>query len=189
MATMKPSTLLLSLCVFQLLQVDTWQLSPVNGTCNSFETEVLNEGNRPCVYNDHLGNPIIGVGFNLEKPHAREKITNIHADYNLVRTGRACLSDSQVRKLFDKNMADAVWCASSWLSSVWSKMSEERQSAIADMAFSMGCSRLKTFKKMKAALERQDYVRAKHEMRESRWCRQLRSRCDRGGACMHAEID
>ena len=81
-------------------------------------------------------------------------------------------------------MAEVVRCASSWLSSVWSKMNEERQSAIADMAFSMGCPRLMTFKKMKAALERQDYGKAECEMRDSRWCRQVKSRCDRATKCM-----
>lgn len=169
----------------QLRKVEGRQpLNLVNGTCNSFETESLNEGNSPCAYNDHIGSPVIGVGFNLVKQGARQKIADIGADYELVRYGRACLSDAQVRQLFSGEMAVAIRCASSWLLSVWSKMNEERQSAVADMAFSMGCTRLKTFKNMKAALERQDYEKAEYEMKASRWCRQVRSRCDRATKCM-----
>ena len=171
---------------FQLFNVECRQPPHylVNGTCNSFERESLNEGNSPCPYNDNIGIPLVGVGFNLEKTDARKKISSIGADFELVRHGRTCLSDSQVRELFNTEMAAAVRCASSWLSSVWSKMSEGRQSAVADMAFSMGCTRLKTFKNMRAALERQDYGEAEYEMRASRWCRQVRSRCDRATACM-----
>ena len=170
---------------FLLLKIECRQaLNLVNSTCNSFETESLNEGNRLCAYNDHIGSPIIGVGFNLGKQGARQKISNVGADYDLVRYGKACLSDDQVRQLFNSEMAAAVRCASSWLLSVWSKMSKEKQSAVADMAFNMGCTRLKTFKNMKAALERQDYEKAEYEMKASRWCRQVRSRCDRATECM-----
>ena len=181
--SLSKSLLILYSSTLQLLQVES---TLVYGTCNSFESEAMNEGNKPCVYNDHIGSPIIGIGFNLESPDAKEQIPKIGADYELVRAGKACLNDSQVRQLFENKMNEEVRCASLWLSSVWSKMNEERQSAIADMAFSMGCARLKTFKKMKAALERQNYDQAKREMRDSRWCRQVRSRCDRATECMHA---
>ena len=156
----------------------------LNGSCNSFEMEVFNEGNKPCVYNDHLGSPIIGVKFNLEREDAIERIAEIDANFSLVRTGTACLSDDQIRTLFHYDMTVAVQCASKWLSSAWSRMTTDQQSAVADMAFSMGCSRLKTFKKMKAALQRQDYESAEVEMRDSRWCRQVRIRCDRATNCM-----
>ena len=165
----------------------TYDQQPVlNGTCNSFDMEVFNEGNKPCVYNDHLGSPIIGVKFNLEREDAKQswRMAKIEADFSLVRTGTACLSNDQIRRLFHHDMMVAVQCASKWLSSAWSRMSIDQQSAIADMAFSMGCSRLKTFKKMKAALQRQDYRRAEDEMVDSRWCRQVRTRCVRATDCM-----
>ena len=178
-------TLLVTILSYQLLNIECRQsLNFVNGTCNSFETESLNEGISHCAYNDHIGSPFIGVGFNLEKQGARQKIADIGADYELVRYGKACLSDFQVRQLFDSEMAASIRYASSWLLSVWSKMNKEKQSAVADMAFSMGCTRLKTFKNMKAALQRQDYEKAEYEMRASRWCRQVRSRCDRATKCM-----
>lgn len=39
----------------------------LNGECNSYDREKLNEGYKLCVYKDSLGIPKIGVGFNLKK--------------------------------------------------------------------------------------------------------------------------
>ena len=187
---MKSLVILFSMSALQLSGVASGkQFNSVesNRTCNSYESESLNEGKQLCVYNDHIGSPIIGVGFNLERNGARQKMLDIGADYELVRSGKACLSENQVERLFNNTMVFCVRCVSSWLASVWSKMSEMRRSAVADMCFSMGCSRVKTFKKMKAALQRHDYEKATYEMRDSRWCRQVRSRCDRATRCMQHE--
>ena len=123
----------------------------MSGKCNSYMREKLNEGYFRCVYNDLFGIPIIGVRFNLRKSGARQRITNVGAYY---LRKRECLNNYQIKDLFDDDMAEAVQCASSWLSKVWSKMGTTRQSAIADMAFDLGCSQLRLFKNMKAALER-----------------------------------
>lgn len=160
------------------------QMNASNNTCNSYEAESLNESNQPCVYNDYQGLPIIGIGFNLERSDTPEKMSDIGANHTLVRSGRACLSKHQVKELFENVMQELVACASTWLSNVWTELDEQRQSAIADMAFSMGCARLKTFKKMKAALLRGDYDTAEKEMRDSRWCRQVGTRCERASRCM-----
>ena len=131
-----------------------------------------------------LGIPTIGVGFNLRKSGAKTRITNVGANYNKIIGKSQCLTDSQIRDLFDEDMAEAVQCAASWLSKVWYKLGNTRQSVIADMAFNLGCSRLKQFRKMKAAIEKQDYTKAAAEMRNSRWCRQVKSCCDRNIKCM-----
>ena len=176
----------ISLCVlfaFQLLQVES-----LSGTCNSFEREKLNEGYKPCVYTDTLGHPTVGIGFNLDRADARRKLSAVGADYDQVRAGRACLSSYQIQKLFTDDMANAVSCASSWLSSIWWQMSSDKQSAVADMVFNMGCSRLRKFRNMKAALEKQDYRKAAVEMRNSRWCTQVKSRCNRNISCMNGAL-
>ena len=156
----------------------------LSGKCNSYTHEKRNEGHFRCVYNDPLGIPTIGVGFNLRKSGARQRITNVGANYDNILRKRECLDNYQIKDLFDDDMAEAVQCASSWLSRVWSRMGTIRQSAIADMAFNLGCSRLRLFKNMKAALEKGDYTKAVAEMRNSRWCRQVKSRCDRDIDCM-----
>ena len=156
----------------------------LSGKCNSYTREKLNEGYFRCVYNDPLGIPTVGIGFNLRKSGARQRITNVGANYDKILRKSECLEAYQIKRLFDDDMAEAVQCASSWLSQVWSRMGTTRQSAIADMAFNLGCSRLRQFKNMKAALERGDYTKAAAEMRNSRWCRQVKSRCDRDIDCM-----
>ena len=153
------------------------------GECNSYEREKLNEGYYKCVYKDPVGIPTIGVGFNLQKFGARAEIESVGADYNAVLNGSQCLDDSQIERLFDKDMDSAVGCASGWLSN-WSGLGSGPQSAIADMAFNLGCGGLRQFTSLKSALEDKDYSKAADDMRASLWCRQVGNRCDRDVACM-----
>ena len=153
------------------------------GECNSYECEKLNEGYHTCVYRDPVGIRTIGVGFNLQKFGAREEIEVVGADYNRVLNGSECLSDSQIERLFDKDMASAVGCAAGWLSN-WSSLGSGPQSAIADMAFNLGCAGLREFVSLKSALEDKDYSRAAQDMKDSLWCGQVGDRCDRDVTCM-----
>lgn len=178
------NSLLCSLALAAVLLFEDVQ--SLSGKCNSYEREKVNEGYFRCVYKDPRGIPTIGVGFNLKKSGAITRITNVGANYKKILRKSECLTHSQIKDLFDDDMAEAVQCAASWLSKVWSKLGSTRQSVIADMAFNMGCSRLKQFKKMKAAIEEQDYTKAAAEMRNSRWCRQVKSRCDRDIKCMQS---
>lgn len=153
------------------------------GECNSYEREKLNEGYYKCVYKDPVGIPTIGVGFNLQKFGARAEIESVGADYGSVLNGTQCLDDSQIERLFNKDMDTAEGCARSWVSN-WSSLGSGPQSAIADMAFNMGCATLHEFRTLQGALEDKDYQKAVESMRNSAWCRQVGSRCDRDVACM-----
>lgn len=125
------------------------------GECNSYEREKLNEGYYKCVYKDPLGIPTIGVGLNLQKFGAKEEIESVGANYYAVLNGSQCLDDSQIERLFNRDMESAVDCASSWVSN-WSSLGSGPQSAIADMAFNMGCGSLHEFVSLKSALEDKD---------------------------------
>ena len=157
----------------------------VNGPCNTYERLVLNEGKKKCVYLDSLGIPTVGIGFNLERSDARSRLTAVGANYNAVLKGSVCLTDQQIKQLFNQDMSDAVSCASSWLPN-WNMIDTSPQSALADMAFNLGCPRLRQFRRLRAALSRNppNYQDAAKEMRNSRWCRQVKSRCDRDVQCM-----
>lgn len=155
----------------------------LDGTCNSYEREKLNEGYRPCVYKDSMGIPTIGVGFNLEKFGARQEIESVGADYGKVINGSQCLTDSQIRQLFDRDMSSAVSCVSGWISN-WSSIGESRQSALADMSFNLGCSGIRAFVSMKSSIESGNYDAAADDMRNSLWCRQVGERCTRDIDCM-----
>lgn len=153
------------------------------GECNSYEREKLNEGYRTCVYKDPVGIPTIGVGFNLEKFGAKAEIESVGANYSAVLNGSQCLTDSQIERLFDRDMDTAVSCVSGWISN-WSDIGSERQSAVADMSFNLGCGGVREFVSMKAAIEKGDYSTACAYMRSSLWCSQVGSRCDRDVNCM-----
>ena len=156
------------------------------GTCNSYEREKLNEGYRTCVYKDSLGIPTIGVGFNLKKFGARSEIEEVGANYDAVLNGSQCLTDSQIERLFNRDMDTAVSCARGWLSSAWSNIGSDPQSAVSDMSFNMGCATLMEFVSMKRSLEKNppDYAGARESMEGSLWCRQVGSRCNRDLDCM-----
>ena len=157
------------------------------GTCNSYEREKVNEGYYKCVYKDPLGIPTIGVGFNLKKSGARHMIMGVGANYDAILMNKECLSDSQIMILFHRDMATAIKCASRWLGMNWYYLSADAQSAVADMAFNMGCSKLRRFVKMHAALSQYppNYKSARKEMRSSLWCHQVGKRCNRNQRCMH----
>ena len=179
---MRSSWLLLAIFV-----ICCTQQAVLGGACNSYSAEKLNEGYYKCVYKDPLGIPTIGVGFNLKKFNARAEIESVGADYDKVLSGAECLSDSQIESLFNKDMSSAVSCVSSWLPN-WSSIGSSPQSALADMAFNMGCAGVEGFVGMKAALTENppDYSSAASHMRSSLWCRQVGNRCDRDINCMEA---
>lgn len=178
-------SLLVLLLVAGAVQAKPFEMF-LDGPCNNYDREKLNEGYYKCVYKDPVGIPTIGVGFNLQKFGAKSEIESVGADYNAVLNGTQCLSDSQIKTLFEKDMATAISCPEGWVST-WSKLSESAQSALADMAFNMGCGTLREFVTMRSRLEESppDYKGAQSSMRGSAWCRQVGSRCDRDVDCMH----
>jgi len=63
------------------------------GSCDDIQTMIAeSEGNESCVYNDSLGIPTIGIGFNLQRSDAPSLIASVGADYNSVLNGSQCLS-------------------------------------------------------------------------------------------------
>ncbi len=61
----------------------------------------------------------------------------------------------------------------------WRELSEDRQRALANMAFNMGMPRLMKFKKMWIAIERGDFKEAAAEMLNSKWAEQVGQRAHR----------
>ena len=155
----------------------------LDGPCNSYSREKKNEGYYECVYNDPLGIPTIGVGFNLKKSGAKGEIESVGANYYDILNRIKCLNNSQIETLFNKDMKTAVSCASSWLDN-WSSLSVSPQSAVADMAFNMGCATLHKLIKMRSAIFKKDFQEAAVEMRKSLWCEQVGDRCSRDVDCM-----
>ena len=111
------------------------------------------EGFCPHVYTDTTGHRTIGYGHNLENG-----ITPEMAEFILKRD-----LETAERAVKDK----FAW---------YFKLNDARQFVLLDMAFNMGLARLCTFKKMLAAVERDDYTAAAKEMLDSRWASQVKTR-------------
>lgn len=60
--------------------------------------------------------------------------------------------------------------------SFWNKLGEIRQAALLDMCYNLGITRLRNFKKMLSALEKEDYKTAAKEALDSTWAKQVKGR-------------
>ena len=67
------------------------------------------EGCKERVYQDVLGNPTVGIGFNLHSPGAKDLWTKagIPEKFEDVMTGRATLHNDSIEKLFKESWE---WC-------------------------------------------------------------------------------
>lgn len=76
------------------------------------------EGAVPYVYDDATGrrwnpnkpkgNPTVGIGFNLNRPDAREMLKKVGADYDKLLKGEDALSDSQQRELLSLSVKPVI---------------------------------------------------------------------------------
>lgn len=111
------------------------------------------EGLRLKPYKCSAGKITIGYGRNLED----NGISAYEAEQMLFNDIQKCYTD--LVKL-----------------SCWNKLDEARKAVLLDMCYNIGIARLKTFKKMLAALEVGAYNRAAKEMLDSKWAFQVKTR-------------
>lgn len=138
----------------------------------------LNEGRRARRYDDHKGIATIGVGFNLERGDAREKIGALGLDYDDVLDGRTALDDGQIDALLEETMVGAIGDARAVIPN-FDALATPRQIVLADMAFNLGRRGLSGFRRMIAAIELQDWEEAANQMIDSRWYREVGNRARR----------
>jgi lysozyme len=114
---------------------------------------IKHEGKRNSPYKDSVGKLTIGVGHNLDdKP----------------------ISDAAVAQMLFDDISDARKDARTF---PWfNDLDVVRQDVILNMVFNMGLSRFSGFKKMIAALEKQDFEMAATQMLDSNWSQQVGKR-------------
>lgn len=135
------------------------------------------EGRRSLVYKDHLGNRTIGVGFNLERKDAKTKIENLGLSYNSVLNGSQRLLKSQIDSLLREDIESARNDAINYLGREdFEELDSNARKALIDMAFNLGYHRLNGFKKLRKALQVEDYHLAAEEMINSGWYGQVGNR-------------
>ena len=95
------TSVLLALSALLLVQLAHVNCLELSGTCNSYEREKLNEGYKPRVYIDTEGHPTVGIGFNLDRSDAKQRLDAVDANYDKIRAGSVTLTDYQIRTLFN----------------------------------------------------------------------------------------
>ena len=132
------------------------------------EEIISDEGSVLKVYKDHLGYRTVGVGH-LILPSDEEwgvgvgtPITQTRADEFLVKDFNNVLKECEEN--FHNN---------------WIDWPEEVKLIIANMAFNLGLPRLKKFKLMLKAINKEDYVTASKEGLDSKWADQVYNRARR----------
>lgn len=133
------------------------------------------EGKRDKVYSDTLNNPTIGIGFNLNRYDAREKIEALGLSYDEIKKGNQSLTDKQIYSLFKDNLNEAINISQSFLPN-FNEHPAKIQEVIIDMAFNLGSNKLAGFKKFREALLNKDYKVAADEMINSEWYGQVGNR-------------
>jgi lysozyme len=114
------------------------------------------EGLRLKPYRDTVGKLTIGVGRNLDDVGISED----EAMYILENDIKRC--ENELREIFEN----------------FDEMPENVRIVLIDMIFNLGKNRFLQFKKMIAAIKEGDFKRAAKEAKNSRWCRQVKSRCE-----------
>lgn len=149
---------------------------------------VQHEGKRLKVYKDSEGVPTIGVGFNLKRKDAKSKIEALGLSYKDVLEGKVLLTDAQAETLLTGDIETAISDCESVVEG-YSELSDVRKRVVVDMTFNLGKTRFSKFKKMLAALKAKDFIKAAAEMKDSKWCKQVKTRCSTLEQMMQANKD
>lgn len=141
-------------------------------------------------YRDKSGNPIlnlrayldpskknmaIGVGFNLDRPMSKGLIEGMGLNYAQVRSGKQVLTENQVKQLFAYDLNLATTNARNFVNN-FNSLPYNMKKVLIDMSYNMGENKLGTFQKLKKALERNDFVSAANEIKNSKWYAQTKGR-------------
>lgn len=115
---------------------------------------MLHEALKTKPYKCTAGKLTIGVGRNLDD----NGITEDEALYLLNNDIENCVKD------LDRNVPS------------WRSHNEFRQNVLIELCFNIGINRMLGFKKMLAALQKNEYASAADEMLDSKWARQVGQR-------------
>jgi len=127
------------------------------------------------VYLDSVKIITIGIGFNLKKPGAKERIETLGVSYDNLCAGSIALTDAHIFQLFREDIEQAKKDAKAFFFK-FNDLSDVRKVILIDMAFNLGLTNLSGFKKFLAALNKQDWNNAADEMVNSKWYQQVGKR-------------
>ncbi|MEI4979571.1 glycoside hydrolase family protein [Aeromonas caviae] len=139
------------------------------------------EGYKLEVYFDHLGYPTCGIGHLIKRDSTISKTQAIALlDKELNRNTQGRITPAEQSYLFHKDLAAVqTGIAHSSFYGVYQGLDLVRKSAIQNMCFQLGILGVSKFRKMWAALARQDYQTAYKEGLDSTWFKQTPNRARR----------
>ncbi|MGH9403863.1 MAG: glycoside hydrolase family protein [Terriglobia bacterium] len=137
--------------------------------------EAGSSGPAGTAYADTMGHPTIGIGFNLDRPDAGEKIAAFGLNYNQVRTGQQSLTNDQINQLFTQDVNMAIGGARRIVPG-FDTLPDPAQMVIVDMVFNLGPQGFAGFARTISALETQNWNAAATEMTNSAWYTQTGQR-------------
>jgi len=117
------------------------------------EMLIRHEGMVLTPYRDSVGKLTIGVGRNLDDRG---------------------ISEREAMILLGADIDIAIADAQQWLGTIsFAQLDDPRKMVVANMAFNLGHSRLRGFKKLYAAIKDSNWQMAAIEMLDSKWARQV----------------
>ena len=89
-----------------------------------------------------------------------------------------CLDDEYIERLLNSSLKTAIVDAGAVIGkSTFHALCCSVQNAIVDMAYNLGRTSFKKFKKFKDAIKKRDWDEAAYEAKNSTWCGQVKTRC------------
>ena len=134
-----------------------------------FEQLKIDEGVVNEIYKDHLGYPTFGVGHLV-----------LDSDPEYGQEVGTPVTEERVKECFERDLDIAISeCELLYEEGVFGDLPDEVQQILVNMMFNMGRTRLSKFKKMHAAIIKEDWKTAAIEGRDSRWHKQVTNRAER----------
>ena len=134
---------------------------------NSLIQEETSGKKYPKMYLDTKKVPTIGIGFNLTKKGAKERIENLGYDYNKVLSGKQAITTTDINSLFVEDVAISIDEAKSIFNKgdyEFNSLPNNVASVITKMLFQLGIKRFKGFTSFIQAVKDGDYDKASKEI-------------------------
>jgi lysozyme len=133
------------------------------------------EGVKPKKYIDSRGIPTVGVGFNLKRKDADQKLKAVGANPIKIKQGKQALNDKQIETLLVGDLKTSKEAANRILGNL-TQHPAGVQGVLVEMAFNLGAQGLSEFKNFLSAIKSKDYKAAAKEMLKSSWSKQVGGR-------------
>jgi lysozyme len=127
-------------------------------------------------YLDSRGIPTVGVGFNLNRKDADEKLKKIGLNSAKVKKGSQKLTPQQAENLLILDLENALAGARRILGPSATNMSEPALGVLTEMVFNLGTTGVLKFDSFLKYFKIKKFKRAASEMLRSRWAKQVGER-------------